>query len=84
MRDEYDFSKGRRGPIIPRDPDKVGVTIFLDTDIIDYFKKQVHKAGGGDFRMINHAHNNLASIMEMEKDHDNALFHYKQAVQSPA
>jgi len=56
MKDEYDFSKGRRGPVIPRDPNKVRVTIRLDADIIDYFKEQVHNAGGGNYQtMINNA-----------------------------
>jgi uncharacterized protein (DUF4415 family) len=56
MRDEYDFSKGKRGPVIPRDPSKVRITIRLDADIVDYFKSQVHKAGGGNYQtMINSA-----------------------------
>jgi len=56
MRDEYDFSKGKRGPVIPRDPSKVRITIRLDADIVDYFKSQVHKAGGGSYQtMINSA-----------------------------
>jgi uncharacterized protein (DUF4415 family) len=44
MRDEYDFSKGKRGLVIPPDPSKVRITIRLDADIVDYFKSQVHKA----------------------------------------
>jgi len=56
MIDEYDFSKGKRGPVIPRDPSKVRITIRLDADIVDYFKSQVHKAGGGNYQtMINSA-----------------------------
>jgi uncharacterized protein (DUF4415 family) len=56
MRDEYDFSKGERGPVIPPDPNKIRITIRLDADIIDYFKGQVHKAGGGNYQtMINNA-----------------------------
>jgi uncharacterized protein (DUF4415 family) len=56
MRDEYDFSNGKRGPVIPRDPNKVRITIRLDADIVDYFKSQVHKAGGGSYQtMINSA-----------------------------
>jgi uncharacterized protein (DUF4415 family) len=56
MRDEYDFSKGKRGPVIPRDPNKVRITIRLDADIVDYFKSQVHIAGGGSYQtMINNA-----------------------------
>ena len=52
MRDEYDFSKGKRGPVIPRDPSKVRITIRLDADIVDYFKSQVHKAGGGSYQTL--------------------------------
>lgn len=52
MRDEYDFSKGKRGPIIPRDPNKARITIRLDLDIIDYFKEQVDKAGGGNYQTL--------------------------------
>ena len=56
MRDEYDFSKGKRGAVIPPDPNKVRITIRLDADIISYFKEQVHKAGGGNYQtMINNA-----------------------------
>jgi len=56
MRDEYDFSKGRRGPVIPPDPNKIRITIRLDADIIDYFKGQVQKAGGGNYQtLINNA-----------------------------
>ncbi len=56
MRNEYDFSKGKRGAVIPPDPKKVRITIRLDADIISYFKEQVHKAGGGNYQtMINDA-----------------------------
>jgi uncharacterized protein (DUF4415 family) len=56
MKDEYDFSKGVRGPVIPPDPNKIRITIRIDADIIEYFKGQVHKAGGGNYQtMINNA-----------------------------
>ena len=56
MRKEYDFSKAKRGPVIRPDPNKVRITIRLDADIVDYFKAQVHKAGGGNYQtMINGA-----------------------------
>ena len=56
MRDEYDFSKGKRGPVISPDPKKIRITIRLDADLIDYFKSQVQKAGGGNYQtMINNA-----------------------------
>ena len=43
MRDECDFSKGKRGPVIPRDPSKVRITIRLDADIVDYFKSPIER-----------------------------------------
>ena len=56
MKDEYDFSKGKRGPVLPRDPNKVRITIRLDGDIVSFFKEQVHKAGGGNYQtLINNA-----------------------------
>jgi uncharacterized protein (DUF4415 family) len=56
MKKEYDFSKGRRGPVFLPDANKVRITIRLDADIIDYFKKQVHEAGGGNYQtLINNA-----------------------------
>ncbi len=41
--DECDFSKGKRGPVIPRDPSKVRITIRLDADIVDYFKTPIER-----------------------------------------
>ncbi len=51
-----DFSKGKRGPIIKADPNKVRITIRLDADIIEHFKNQVTSAGGGNYQsLINEA-----------------------------
>jgi uncharacterized protein (DUF4415 family) len=47
-----DFSKGKRGPVVRPDPNKVRITIRLDGDIIDHFKKQVHVAGGGNYQTL--------------------------------
>jgi uncharacterized protein (DUF4415 family) len=47
-----DFSKGRRGPIVKADPNKVRITIRLDADIIEYFKNQVLVAGGGNYQSL--------------------------------
>ncbi len=56
MKKEYDFSKGKRGPVIKPDPNKVRITIRLDADIVEYFKQEVHKAGGGNYQtLINNA-----------------------------
>ncbi len=46
MKSEYDFSRGRRGPIIPVPRGKTRITIRLDKDLIDWFRSQVEAAGG--------------------------------------
>lgn len=56
MKREYDFSEGKRGPIITPDQGKTRITIRLDTDILDWFREQVVKAGGGNYQtMLNNA-----------------------------
>jgi uncharacterized protein (DUF4415 family) len=52
MKDEYDFSKGRRGRVVAPDPKKVRITIRLDKGVVDYFKKQVIEAGGGNYQTL--------------------------------
>jgi len=47
-----DFSKGKRGAVVKADPNKTRITIRLDGDIIGYFKKQVHDAGGGNYQTL--------------------------------
>lgn len=56
MRDEYDFSKARRGPVVPGQTGKTRITIRLDDDIVQWFKARVHEAGGGNYQtLMNHA-----------------------------
>jgi len=52
----YDFSKGKRGPVLPVPPGKERITIRLDADILDYFRDAVERAGGGNYQtLINNA-----------------------------
>ncbi len=56
MKKEYDFSKGKRGAIEPLPPGKTRITIRLDDDVIEWFRQQVHLAGGGNYQtLINYA-----------------------------
>jgi uncharacterized protein (DUF4415 family) len=56
MRKEYDFSKGTRGAILRVPQGKTRVTIRLDNDILDWFRRQVDEAGGGNYQtLINEA-----------------------------
>ncbi|HYM62883.1 MAG TPA: BrnA antitoxin family protein [Thermoanaerobaculia bacterium] len=56
MRREYDFSKGKRGAIVPMERGKTRITIRLDNDVLDWFRDQVNRAGGGNYQtMLNNA-----------------------------
>lgn len=48
----YDFSKGKRGAVLPVAPGKERITIRLDCDILDYFRAEVERAGGGNYQTV--------------------------------
>ncbi|MEW6442584.1 MAG: BrnA antitoxin family protein [bacterium] len=52
MKKEYDFSKGKRGPVIQPSSGKTRITIRIDDDILGWFRKQVHAAGGGNYQTL--------------------------------
>ncbi len=52
MKRNYDFSKARRGAVIPSSGNKVRITIRLDRDIVEWFKSQVEEAGGGNYQTL--------------------------------
>lgn len=52
MRDEYDFSAGRRGAAVPS-PGQSQVTLMLDDDLIAYFRKEAESRGSGYQSLIN-------------------------------
>ena len=47
-----DFAKGKRGAVVPADPNKVRITIRLDADILEYFKSRVIESGGGNYQTL--------------------------------
>jgi len=55
-RRRIDFSRARRGPVIKPEPGKTKISIRLDNAILDYFRKVVDDAGGGNYQtLINNA-----------------------------
>ncbi len=52
MKAEYDFSKARRGAVLPTSGKKVRITIRLDRDIVDWFKSLVEKDGRGNYQTL--------------------------------
>jgi len=56
MKKQYDFSKGKRGAVVSPARGKSRITIRLDDEILNWFRREVHKAGGGNYQtLINHA-----------------------------
>ena len=54
MRKHYDFSGGRRGAVVAATKRKTRITIRLDDDVLEWFRRQVDDAGGGSYQtMIN-------------------------------
>lgn len=52
MRKEYDFSKAKRGSVVAVQKGKTRITIRLDDDIVAWFKRRVHEAGGGNYQSL--------------------------------
>ena len=52
MKREYDFSKGRRGAVVPTELGKTRITIELDNRVLDHFRKRVHEMGGGSYQTL--------------------------------
>ncbi len=54
MKEEYDFSEGRRGAVIDQ-AGKSRITIYLDNDVLETFRQEAEAAGSGYQTMINQA-----------------------------
>jgi uncharacterized protein (DUF4415 family) len=68
MKAEYDFSKARRGAVVPAIPGKTRITIRLDNELIEWFKAQVNEAGGGNYQsLINEALKNHVQQQGFER-----------------
>lgn len=54
MKREYDFSRGKRGPVI-RQRGKTRITIHIDKDVLEAFRERADAAGRGYQTMMNEA-----------------------------
>ena len=63
MKKGYDFSKGKRGAVIPQ-TGKIRITIYLDDAIVERFKAQSEKTGQGYQTLINEALNSYLGLTE--------------------
>lgn len=66
MKEEYDFNKGKRGAIDPALPGKTRITIRLDNEVVEYFRSEAERMGGGNYQtLINNA---LREYVESRKE----------------
>ena len=66
MKDEYDFTHAKRGPVLPVPPGKTRITIRIDSDVLDWFRMAADRAGGGSYQTsMNQA---LREYMQSQKE----------------
>ena len=66
VKDEYDFSEAKRGPVVTAPPGKTRITIRIDVDVLAWFKDQINLAGGGNYQtLMNQA---LREFIETKKE----------------
>lgn len=49
---DIDFSRAKRGPIVKPEPGKTKISIRLDNTVLEYFRRLVDKAGGGNYQTL--------------------------------
>ena len=54
MKAEYDFSKGKRGALIPA-KGKTRITIYIDDSVLNEFRARAERMGTGYQTMVNEA-----------------------------
>ncbi len=52
MKARYDFTGGKRGAVLKAPAGKTRITIRIDDDLLQWFRKQVHAAGGGSYQSL--------------------------------
>ena len=67
MKKRFDFSRGKRGAILPSSAGKTRITIRIDNEVLEWFRKRVHEAGGGSYQTtINRAlHDHIEGQTEL-------------------
>lgn len=66
MKKSYDFGKAKRGAVLPTPHGKTRITIRIDDDVLEWFRKRAHEAGGGNYQtMLNQA---LREYVETQRE----------------
>jgi uncharacterized protein (DUF4415 family) len=66
MKAAYEFSQGKGGAVLTTPPGKERITIRLDADVLEWFRRQADEQGGGNYQtMINQALRSYISGQEL-------------------
>ena len=65
MKNEYDFSKGKRGAVVPSPTGKTRITIRIDDDLLSWFRNEVELSGGNYQTLMNRA---LRDYVESQRE----------------
>jgi len=65
MKNEYDFSKGKRGAVVPSPTGKTRITIRIDDDLLSWFRNEVELSGGNYQTLMNRA---LRDYVEKQRE----------------
>jgi len=49
---DIDFSRAKRGAVLKPEPGKTKISIRLDKAVLEHFRDQVDKAGGGNYQTL--------------------------------
>lgn len=49
---EHGFDRAEQGAVSTPAPGKTRITIRIDTDVLNWFRQQVHDAGGGNYQTL--------------------------------
>jgi uncharacterized protein (DUF4415 family) len=52
MKSKYDFKKAKRGEVVPLPKGKTRITIRIDDDVLEWFREQVDRVGGGNYQSL--------------------------------
>jgi uncharacterized protein (DUF4415 family) len=88
---DIDFSRARRGAVVTPEPGKTKISIRLDKTVLDHFRDQVDKAGGGNYQtlintaLLEHIHRRSAlDIVRQVLREELASYSPRQGPASPA
>ena len=52
MKRKYDFKKAKRGAVVAIPKGKTRMKIRIDNNILEWFREQVDRAGGGNYQSL--------------------------------